>query len=188
MIAFHLSSLTVEILSGDIATETTGAIVNAANNHFWMGAGVAGAIKARGGQIIEDEAMAQGPVEPGECVWTSGGRLAAHGVIHAAVMGQDLTTSADLIARATRNALAMADARRIASIAFPAVGTGVGGFSLHDCAEIMMDEIRRFAAARTGTLRTVRLVLFGGGAYDEFATAAKAIFDRSPQNEGGRGS
>ena len=62
----------LEILDGDLAAEATDAVVNAANNAFWMGAGVAGALKARGGQSIEAEAMAQGPVEPGECVITLG--------------------------------------------------------------------------------------------------------------------
>ena len=81
----------IEIIEGDITAQDTDAIVNAANNHFWMGAGVAGAIKRRGGPEIEAEAMRQGPVEPGECVITSGGRLAATHVIHAAVMGQALT-------------------------------------------------------------------------------------------------
>src|SRR2546430_13780599 len=99
--------VTIEVAEGDIAAEDVDAIVNAANNHFWMGSGVAGAIKARGGEAIEREAMAQGPVEPGECVVTTGGRLPARYVIHAAVMGQDLDTSAPLIERATRNALTM---------------------------------------------------------------------------------
>ena len=71
-------------------------------NHFWMGSGVAGAIKARGGQEIERDAMAQGPMEPGECVITTGGRLPARHVIHAAVMGQDLRTSASIIGRARK--------------------------------------------------------------------------------------
>ena len=111
MIAFSLPPLTLEIADGDIAAQTTDAVVNAANNAFWMGSGVAGAIKARGGQTIEDEAMAQGPVEPGECVLTSAGRLKARHVIHAAVMGQDLRTSAALIE--TRDAKRAA-ARRVA--------------------------------------------------------------------------
>ena len=98
MIAFSLPPLALEIDEGDIAAETTDAIVNAANNAFWMGAGVAGALKARGGTTIEAEAMAQGPVVPGECVVTAGGRLGARRVIHAAVMGQDLRTSAAVIA------------------------------------------------------------------------------------------
>ena len=175
MIAFTLSSLTLEIADDDIASQTTDAVVNAANNHFWMGAGVAGAIKARGGDEIEREAMAQGPVERGECVITSGGRLAARHVIHAAVMGQDLQTSAQLIERATCNSLALADAHRLESIAFPAFGTGVGGFPLDECARLMIGVFREYPA---GSLRLVRLVLFGKSAYDIAVNAARQVLER----------
>src|SRR5713101_8295182 len=113
MISFGLPPLTLEIADGDIAAERTDAVVNAANSVFWMGSGVAGALKARGGQQIEADAMAQGPVEPGECVITSGGRLPARHVIHAAVMGQDLQTSATLIDRATCCALEIAEAHQL---------------------------------------------------------------------------
>src|SRR4051794_40707903 len=109
MIAFHVPPLTLEIADGDIAAQSTDAVVNAANNAFWMGSGVAGALKARGGSSIEAEAMAQGPFEAGECVVTSAGRLPARHVIHAAVMRQDLRTTAGFIERATRNSLALAE-------------------------------------------------------------------------------
>ena len=168
MIAFSVPPLTIEIVEGDITAQATAAIVNAANNHFWMGGGVAGAIKARGGAGIEAEAMAQGPVEPGECVMTSGGRLAVRHVIHAAVMGQDLQTSAALIDRATRRALAMAERHALESIAFPALGTGVGGFALDECARIMIEAVRAHAAD-AASLRVIRFVLFGRAAYDAFA-------------------
>jgi O-acetyl-ADP-ribose deacetylase (regulator of RNase III) len=171
MIAFRIPPLTLEIADGDLAAEQTDAVVNAANNAFWMGAGVAGALKARGGQSIEAEAMAQGPVEPGECVITAGGRLAARYVIHAAVMGQDLRTSAAIIERATRNSLALAETHRITSIAFPAFGTGVGGFPLDRCARLMIAAIRAHAP-RAGSLRLVRLVLFGLPAYRAATEAA----------------
>jgi O-acetyl-ADP-ribose deacetylase len=161
--------MTLEIADDDIAAQTTDSIVNAANNHFWMGAGVAGAIKRRGGDEIEQEAMAQGPVKPGECVITSGGRLAARYVVHAAVMGQDLQTSPELIERATRNSLALAEAHRLESIAFPAFGTGVGGFPLDECARIM---IGAFRAHPAGSLRLVRLVLFGRTPYRTFVETA----------------
>ena len=160
----------IDIVEGDISTETTTAIVNAANNHFWMGAGVAGAIKRRGGEEIEREAMARGPVAAGECVLTSGGRLAARYVIHAAVMGQDLQTSSELIDRATRNALALAETHRIESMAFPAFGTGVGGFPVADCARIMLRAFREHAA---GSLTLVRYVLFGRTAYDAVIDVAR---------------
>src|SRR5262245_5601141 len=161
--------MTLEILDGDISTQDVDAVVNAANNHFWMGSGVAGALKSRGGASIEAEAMALGPVEPGECVVTGGGRLAARHVIHAAVMGQDLETSAELIERATRRSLELADQRGFASIAFPAFGTGVGGFSVRHCAQIMIGVIRKH---RPRTLQHVRLVLFGESAYRAFAEVA----------------
>jgi len=169
MIAFRIPPLTLEILSGDISLEDVDAGVNAANNHFWMGSGVAGALKARGGPAIESEAMARGPVEPGDAVVTAGGLLPARHVIHAAVMGQDLQTSTAIIERATRRVLELAEHNRFTSIALPAFGTGVGGYSIRDCARIIIDAIR---AHRCGHLRLVRLVLFGAHAYRVFAEVA----------------
>ena len=175
MIAFRLPSasrpLRLEILDGDITAQSTAAIVNAANNEFWMGAGVAGAIKARGGAQIEADAMAQGPVDPGACVVTAAGRLPARFVIHAAVMGQDLITSAELIDRATRNALNAAEQLQLDAIAFPAFGTGVGGFPVGDCAAIMVEAIRAHANAG-GSVRLVKFVLFGQAVYRAFAEVA----------------
>jgi O-acetyl-ADP-ribose deacetylase (regulator of RNase III) len=99
--------------------------------------------------------MAQGPVAPGECVITSGGQLPARHVIHAAVMGQDLQTSATLIDRATRGALEIAEAHQLQSIAFPAFGTGVGGFPLDEAARIEVEEVRRHLDAGSGLERVV---------------------------------
>ncbi len=181
MSAFSIPPLTLEVVDDDIAAQTTDAIVNAANNAFWMGSGVAGAIKSRGGKSIEDEAMAQGPVEPGQCVLTSAGRLKAKYVIHAAVMGQDLQTSATLIETATRNTLQLAESGGLASIAFPAFGTGVGGFPLAGCARIMISAVQAHAtmvrkrATATGSLRLVRFVLFGQTAYGTFEQVAREV-------------
>jgi O-acetyl-ADP-ribose deacetylase (regulator of RNase III) len=171
LIAFTVGRLTLEILDGDIAVQPTAAIVNAANNEFWMGAGVAGAIKALGGAQIESDAMAQGPVEPGECVVTAAGRLPARFVIHAAVMGQNLKTSAALIERATRNVLAIAEELRLASVAYPALGTGVGGFPVAECARIMTGVVQVHAPTR-GTVTQVRFVLFGQAPYRAFVEVA----------------
>jgi O-acetyl-ADP-ribose deacetylase (regulator of RNase III) len=172
---FSIPYLSIEIVDGDIAAQATDAVVNAANNAFWMGAGVAGAIKARGGQAIEDEAVAQGPVEPGECVMTSGGRLPARHVIHAAVMGQNLRTSATLITRATTNALAMGEAYGLGSMSLPAFGTGVGGFPIHECARLMLEVVKAHASSAR-SLRLVRFVLFGHTAYGAFEHVAQDIF------------
>lgn len=157
----------ISVVQGDIAEQGTDAIVNAANNHFWMGAGVAGAIKRKGGVQIEQEAMAKGPVEVGQAVITSAGSLKAKHVIHAAVMGQDLHTDADLIKKATLRSLALADQTELASISFPALGTGVGGFSMHHCASIMIGKAIEFLLTAKN-LREIRFVLFDTEAAEIF--------------------
>ena len=175
MIAFPRGPVTIEIAEGDITRQAVDAIVNAANNHLWMGGGVAGAIKARGGVEIEREAIGQGPVQPGEAVVTGAGTLLpVKHVIHAAVMGQDLQTSPALVARATASALDAARRLGLTSVAFPALGTGVGGFPMDECARIMIGQIN--AHARTPTsLRRVALVLFGEPACRAFERVAREV-------------
>jgi O-acetyl-ADP-ribose deacetylase (regulator of RNase III) len=159
---------------GDITDQTTAAIVNAANNHLWMGSGVAGAIKARGGEEIEREAMKLGPIEPGQAVTTSAGRLKARYCIHAAAMGQDLATSAELIAKATRSALAEAAKLGLDSVAFPALGTGVGGFPPEACARLML--AAAISHSRTNTKPgSVTFVLRDEPAFRSFAAALDSV-------------
>ncbi len=145
-----MSTLELEVVEGDITALEVDAIANAANNRLWMGAGVAGAIKRAGGEEIEREAVAKGPIEVGDAVATGAGRLAARYVIHGAVMGQDLRTSAELIERATRRCLEVADELGCSSIALPAFGTGVGGFPLEECARIMVGVARSFRPRSLG--------------------------------------
>lgn len=158
----------LEIIQGDISDQATDAIVNAANNHLWMGAGVAGAIKRKGGEQIEREAVSQGPVEIGEVVMTAAGALKARWVLHAAVMGQDLHTNADFIKKATRGALQMAEIKNLSSISFPALGTGVGGFSLYHCAKIMITEAIDFLI-QSKSVKQITFVMFEQPAYTVFA-------------------
>jgi O-acetyl-ADP-ribose deacetylase (regulator of RNase III) len=160
---------TLEIVVGDIAALEVDAVVNAANNQLWMGSGVAGAIKRVGGQIIEEEAMRQGPIEPGDAVATTGGDLKAKWVIHAAVMGQDLRTDANLIAQCTSRVLEIADgAISVRSIALPALGTGVGGFPIYACASIMVGRVRAYLDEHRRS--SLRRVVFC--AYDDVGMAA----------------
>jgi len=158
----------IEIVKGDITEMETDAIVNAANNRLWMGAGVAGAIKRKGGQIIEEEAVRQGPIEVGEAVVTSAGSLKAKYVIHAASMGQDLKTDAEKIRRATRNSLRRAEELGIHSIAFPAIGTGVGGFPVDRAAEVMISEVKHFFREEAQSVERVVFVLFDDYSYQIF--------------------
>jgi len=166
----------VEVVEGDITVQAADAIVNAANNELWMGAGVAGAIKTRGGAEIEREAMAKGPIRVGEAVATGAGRLAARYVIHAAVMGQDLRTDAALVRDATASALAVAARLGLTSIAFPALGTGVGGFPLDECARVMLAAVKAHAAGPTSIERVV-FVLWGRPAYETFAAVVAGAGD-----------
>jgi O-acetyl-ADP-ribose deacetylase len=136
--------LRLEVRDGDIAAVEADAIANAANDALWMGAGVAGALKRAGGEEIEREAMAQGPIELGSAVATMAGRLPARWVIHGAVMGQDLRTNGDLVRRTTRSCLSLSDELGCRSLALPAFGTGVGGFPLGECARVMVEESRSF--------------------------------------------
>jgi len=157
--------LELVVVEGDIAALEVDAVANAANDRLWMGAGVAGAIKRAGGEEIEREAVAKGPIAIGDAVATGAGRLPARWVIHAAVMGQDLQTSAGAIADATRRTLEVADELGAESLALPAFGTGVGGFPLDESARIMVDEVRAYAPR---TLRRVVFAVYGGEAEEAF--------------------
>jgi len=158
----------IEVLEGDIASVQADAIANAANDRLWMGAGVAGALKRTGGEEIEREAMAQGPIPVGTAVATGAGRLSARWVVHGAVMGQDLRTNAGLVRRTTVACLRLADELGCSSLALPAFGTGVGGFPIDECARIMVGEVRVFSGTR---LERVIFAVFGRGAYDAFSSA-----------------
>ncbi|MCL5267204.1 MAG: macro domain-containing protein [Bacteroidetes bacterium] len=171
---FRDGDKSIEVIQGDITDYDSEAIVNAANNHFWMGGGVAGAIKRKGGVIIEEEAMKLGPRTVGEAILTSGGALSAGYVIHAAVMGQDLQTDSDKIQKATASSLSVADAKGIKSLAFPALGTGVGGFPLQTAAEIMITEVHKFLRTAK-SLRRVTFVLYDDEALRIFAGELERI-------------
>jgi len=157
----------IKIVKGDITAFTTDAIVNASNNHLWMGGGVAGAIKHAGGKVIEEEAVRLGPIPIGEAVITGAGKLKAKYVIHAAGMGQDLQTDAEKIALATRNSLHRAKQYHLSSIAFPAIGTGVGGFSAGSAAEVMVQEAINHAKQDT-SLTEIIFVLYDNRTYTSF--------------------
>lgn len=163
-----VAEATIECIHGDVASQDTDAVVNAANNQLWMGSGVAGAIKRAGGTEIEDEAVAKGPIPVGEAAVTGAGKLAARYVIHAAGMGSDLRTNADLIEQSTRNSLLRAEELGIESISFPSIGTGVGGFALEDAARIMIGQAVGHLTGGS-KLKLVRFVLFGDDAYQAFA-------------------
>ena len=159
---------TIRIVQQDLATLDVDAVVNAANDHLWRGGGGAGALKRAGGDQIEREAKAKGPIKVGDAVVTGAGRLKARHVIHAAVMRQFLPrTSADAIARATESSLARAEEIGARTVAFPAFGTGVAGFAVAECARIMVGVVR----AHEGAGQEVVFALRGDDAVRAFEAA-----------------
>jgi O-acetyl-ADP-ribose deacetylase len=158
------------VQDGDIAALEVDAVANAANDHLWMGAGVAGALKRAGGEEIEREAVAKGPIPLGDAVATGAGRLPARWVIHGAAMGQDLRTNADLVEQTTQSVLRVADELGAESLALPAFGTGVGGFPLDKCARIMVGVVR---VHEPRTLQHVVFAVFGADAKRAFEDAVR---------------
>jgi len=145
----------VEAHHGDITKLEVDAIVNAANTHLRMGGGVAGAIKRAGGKEIEDEAVKQGPIRIGEAVVTTAGKLKAKYVIHSPTMELDFRTDENKIRLAMRAALKKADEIDASSVAFPALGTGVGGFPKDRAAKVMVEELKNHIDAGTGLKKVI---------------------------------
>jgi O-acetyl-ADP-ribose deacetylase (regulator of RNase III) len=171
----RLGPASVSIERGDITDWEVDAIINAANTSLAMGTGVAGAIKRKGGVIIEEEALRQGPVEVGEAVLTTGGNLAATHVIHGAVMGMDLKTDGEAIGKTTRAVLALADKHRLTSIALPALGTGVGHVPPPVSADAMLNEVVSHLKRGGSSLRRVVFVLYLDEAYRAFSDTLKRL-------------
>ncbi len=170
-----IGKTTLVVERGDITDAEVDAVVNAANSELWMGAGVAGAMKRKGGVVIEEEALRQGPIEIGEAVLTVAGNLPATHVIHAATMGRDLKTDPAKIAAATRSTLALAEKHRMESIAFPALGSGVGGVPPAQSAEAILSTVVQHVARGNSSLQKVLFVLYQDEAYKAFTDTLKGL-------------
>jgi len=163
----------IVILEGDITEQEVDAIVNAANSALQLGAGVAGAIREKGGPTIQQECDAHGPIQVGDAAVTGAGELPARFVIHAAGMAPGGQADEASVRASVRRSLELAAERSCASIAIPAIGAGIGGFSAQRCAEVLLEETRGHLAGET-SLAEVRFVLFGEPAYRVFEAARDA--------------
>ncbi len=161
----------IRVALGDITAYAGSAIVNAANNHLLLGAGVAGAIARRGGPAIQQECDRHGPIRVGEAAVTGAGRLPCRWVVHAAAMG-DEPVSERSIRDATAASLARAAELRLADLAFPILGSGIGGFPFRRAVEIMVEAIRATPAAAA-----LDVVLYGFTAGD--ASVIEEVLARS---------
>jgi len=170
----------IYFVQGDITEMNVDAIVNAANTDLLLGAGVAGAIRRRGGARVEEECERAGPINLGEAAVTTGGNLKALYVIHAASMTLGGATTAESLRSATHESLLRAEEKTIKSIAFPAVGTGVAGFPLKDCAHIMIESVREHLKLRS-TIEKVFFVLYDDAALKVFEETYQEITGRQPE-------
>lgn len=156
------------VKQGDITDMEVDAIVNAANTDLVLGSGVAGAIRRKGGDSIQKECDEIGPIPLGEAAVTGGGSLKPKYVIHAAGMRLGGGVSERSLRDATKNSLLRADEKGIKTIAFPAIGTGIGGFPVEECAKIMIDVVSDHLKNEKTTIESVHFVLFDEKTFNIF--------------------
>lgn len=164
------------IVNGDLVEQDVDASVNAANSDLILGAGVAGAIRRRGGATIQQECDANGPVGIGDAVMTGAGDLPARHVIHAASMGLGGRTTERSLRSSMDNVFRLAHQHGVQTIAIPAVGTGIAGFAMNECARIMTQSLRHALNAGWSP-QEVRFVLFDEAARQAFEGPFGAAFD-----------
>ena len=156
------------IMQGDITDIEVDAIVNAANTRLLLGSGVAGAIRRKGGDSIQNECDKIGSIPLGEAVVTGAGKLKAKFVIHAAGMHLGGGVSEEPLREATKNSLLRADEKGVKTVALPAIGTGVGGFPLNRCAQVMIDIVVEYLENEKTGIEKVYFVLFDMETYKVF--------------------
>jgi putative ATPase len=156
-----------EVVTADLLSEPVDAIVNAANGHLAHGGGVAAAIARAAGPALVEEGdrivAASGPIEVGEALVTTAGRLPFKGVIHVVGPHQGLGREEELLVQALGVAFRRAHERGWSSVSFPAVSSGIFAVPLEVCARAYVRAVRTFFAAHPDTsLRLVRLCLLPG--------------------------
>ncbi len=160
-----------EVVVGDLLSEPVDAIVNAANGHLAHGGGVAAAIARAAGPALEEEGdrivAERGPVEVGDAVVTTAGRLPFNGVIHAVGPHMGVGQEEDRLVQALGSAFQRAHERAWTSVSFPAVSSGIFAVPPAVCARAYVRAVRAFFTAQPATsLRTIRLCLLPGPLVD----------------------
>jgi len=164
------------LLQGDITEMDTDAIVNAANKDLILGAGVAGAIRTKGGPTIQEECNRIGGAPVGGAAITTGGDLKARYVIHAVGPRMGEGDEDRKLADATRNSLKLANEKGLASITFPAISTGIFGFPKDRCARIMLTTVAETLKKEDTSLKEVAFCLWGEETLQIFQNEAEELF------------
>ena len=176
------SGQSLEICRGDLTAMQVDAIVNAANAHLAHGGGVAAAISRAGGPAIQQESddwvRSRGPVSHARPAYTSGGNMPCRYVIHAVGPVWGSGQEEEKLAATINGSLALADELKLASIAFPAISTGIFGFPKELAASIFMQAIPAyFVRNPQGTLKSVSLVLYDSPTLSVFSQAFAKEFN-----------
>ena len=169
------SNTEIIIMMGDITDSDVDGIVNAANTHLVLGSGVAGSIRRKGGPSIQAECDKLGRIPLGEAAVTGAGMLKARYVIHAAGMHPGGVVTSDSLESATLSSLKRADQMGIRSIAFPAIGTGVGGFPMEECAMVMISAVWDYLREETSRIEKIYFVLFDEPSFRTFERESERI-------------
>lgn len=177
----QIQGKTLELVQGDITEMETDAIVNAANSALQLGGGVAGAIRKKGGPAIQAECNKIGYCPVGGAVITTGGNLKAKYVIHAVGPRMGEGNEDEKLKSATLNSLKVADENNLKSIAFPAISTGIFGFPMDRCAQIMLSNTIDYLKGDTG-LEKVVFCLYGDEAYQTFKQTLEALHSSMDKN------
>ena len=133
----------LSVVVGDITKLEVDAIVNAANEQLLRGGGVDGAIHRAAGPELQEECRKIGGCPTGEARITKGYRLPARHVIHTVgpVWRGGKAGEADFLAACYRNSISIAHAQGLASLAFPAISTGIYGYPADEAAEIAVKTV-----------------------------------------------
>jgi len=167
----------LELIEGDITEMDTDAIVSAANAQLILGGGVAGAIRRKGGPTIQQECSKIGGTFVGGAVITGAGNLKAKYVIHAVGPRMGEGNEDEKLKNATLNSLKLADEKRLKSLTFPAISTGIFGFPMESCAYIMLKTVIDYLKEKTG-IEKVCFCLYNSESCNVFEKKLKEISEQ----------
>lgn len=173
----RINRTTFSIIHGDITTLKVDAVVNAAHPHLRMNEGLAAVIKKKGGDVIEEQAMGKSPIEPGEAIWTNAGKIKAKYIIHTATVNSYSKTDQDILRAAVAHTLKVANELKIKSLAFPALGCGIGQFPPMGAAKIMVQEILKIIKLPENTVEDITFCVFDEKIFNVFSKTVYGYLD-----------
>jgi len=161
--SYLIGNCTFRVLFGSISEQPADALVSSDDSHLTMGGGVSAALRSAGGPAVEADAGKHVPVAFGDVAVTTAGRLPAKYIFHGVTIDLERMAhpNADCVRQIVVRCLELGEALRLRHIAFPALGTGTGGFPYQLAADAMTRTIADFLARGPSYVSEVSLVLYG---------------------------